>query len=116
MKNFSLWYNARYKNISISMSNNKITEEIVEKIGKLARVDMSKDQVSRITDSFGPIMEMIEQINSVELGDDVQRNFRLKNVMREDIIREDTSENRDAILEEFPKTQKDYLQTKKILG
>ena len=94
----------------------KITKEIVVKIGNLARVDMENNQVDRITESFSPIMEMIDEVNSVDLGENIQRNFRLKNIMREDKIREDTSVNRDAILEQFPKKQNDYLRTKKILG
>lgn len=96
--------------------SNKITKEIIEKIGTLARIDMDDAQKDRITESFTPIMEMIDQVNSVDLGTDVKRNFHLKNVMREDILRADTSENRDAILAEFPKKQNDYLRTKKILG
>ena len=93
----------------------KITKEIVEKIGNLARVGMSDEESQKIADSFDPIMEMIDEVNSVELDGDVKRNFRNVNTMREDELREDTSQNRDAILAEFPKKQDDYLRTKKIL-
>ena len=94
----------------------KITKEVVENISQLARVDIDDKQKDRIVESFGPIMEMIDQVNSVDLGDEVKRNFRLKNIMRDDEVREDTSENRDDIIAEFPEKQDDYLKTKKILG
>ncbi len=94
----------------------KITKEIILNISKLARIEMSEKEIEKITRSFDPIMEMIDQVNSVDLEEGVQRNFKLKNIMREDILKSYSSENKKEIIKEFPKLQNNYLKTKKILG
>ncbi len=93
----------------------KIRKEIVSDIAELARIKMSDAEKEKIASSFGPIMEMIDQIKEVELGEEVQRDFSLLNVMREDELREDSSENREEVMADFPEIKDDYLKTKKIL-
>lgn len=97
--------------------NSKITKKEVEDISKLARLDVSDEEKERIAQSFGPIMEMIDQVNSVEIGDEVRRNFRLKNITREDKIKEVSSSDSDKeeIIRSFPEKKDNYLKTKKIL-
>jgi len=93
----------------------KITKEVVSDIANLARIEMSETEREKIAKTFAPIMEMIDQVNEIELDDNIQRDFSLRNVMREDQLRDDTSENREEVLREFPETKDNYLKSKKIL-
>jgi aspartyl-tRNA(Asn)/glutamyl-tRNA(Gln) amidotransferase subunit C len=93
----------------------EITKKDIEDIAKLSRIEVSESEKDKMVESFGPIMEMIDQINSVEIGGEVQRNFRLKNITRKDEVRENSSENKKEIIKNFPETKDNYLKTKKIL-
>jgi aspartyl-tRNA(Asn)/glutamyl-tRNA(Gln) amidotransferase subunit C len=93
----------------------KITKENIREIATLSRVEVSLEEEEKMSEVFSPIMEMIETIDSVDLGDEVSRNFRLKNVTRGDEVREDSSENKKEIVENFPEVKDNYLKTKKIL-
>lgn len=95
--------------------SSKITKKDIEDIAKLSRIEVSESEKDKMVESFGPIMEMIDQINSVEIGKKIKRNFRLKNIIREDEVRENSSENKKEIIENFPETKDNYLKTKKIL-
>ena len=95
--------------------SSKITKKDIEDIAKLSRIEVSESEKDKMVESFGPIMEMIDQIDSVEIGEKVKRNFRLKNIVREDEVRENSSENKKEIIENFPETKDNYLKTKKIL-
>jgi aspartyl/glutamyl-tRNA(Asn/Gln) amidotransferase C subunit len=96
--------------------SSKITKKDIEDILKLSRIEVNEDEKEKIAKSFSPIMEMIDQINSVEISDKIERNFRLKNIVREDEVREYSSENKKEIIKNFPNIQDNYLKTKKILG
>lgn len=95
--------------------SSEITKKDIEDIAKLSRIEISEEQKEKMVSSFGPIMEMIDTIKTVDLSGEVQRSFRLKNITREDIVREDSSENRNKIMKNFPEMKDDYLKTKKIL-
>ena len=94
----------------------KITKKEIEDISQLARIEVSDEQKNRMMQSFEPIMEMIDQINSVEIKSEIQRSFRLKNITRKDEVQQSSSENKKEIIENFPEVKDNYLKTKKILG
>lgn len=93
----------------------EITKEIVEKTAALSKIKLTENEIEKITDSFGPIFEMIDTVNNVEITDDIQRNFTNTNTLREDKEDEKTNLNRNEVVGEFPDVQDDYLKTKKIL-
>ena len=90
--------------------------EEVKKFGKLARIKITDEEAKKYAREFADIMEMLDQINEVEISDEIVRDFRLKNIMRDDDI--DFDKNiRDKIVKEFPqKNEQDYLKTQKILN
>lgn len=76
----------------------QITRKEIDDIAKLSRIEVSEDEKIKMEKSFEPIMEMIKKINSVEVGEEVQRNFRLKNITREDVVRENSSKSAPQIM------------------
>ena len=82
----------------------------------MARIKITDEEAKKYAREFADIMEMLDQINEVEISDEIVRDFRLKNIMRDDDI--DFDKNiRDKIVKEFPqKNEQDYLKTQKILN
>ncbi len=93
----------------------KINIEIVKKISNLARIELNDRELEKITNSFGPISQMIDQVNEVNLEGEIKRNFRLKNIMREDFVLNDDESKKSEIISLFPDRQDNFLKTKKIL-
>jgi len=95
----------------------KISIQQVEKLSELSRIKLTDQEKENISETSGPILEMIDSILEVEIDEkDIKRDYRRINVMRDDIIEEDrASKNRDNVLKEFPQKQDNYLKTKKIL-
>ncbi len=94
----------------------KISIQQVEKLSELARIKLTDQEKENISETSGPILEMIDSILEVEIDEkDIKRDYRKINVMRDDIIEDRASKNRDNVLKEFPQKQDNYLKTKKIL-
>lgn len=86
------------------------------KFAKLARIKISDQEAEQYTSEFLDIMKMLDQINEVKISDEVVRDFRLKNIMREDEIDFD-QDIRDRVVNEFPeKNDDEYLKVQKILN
>lgn len=72
------------------MEKKKLTMQEVEHVAKLARIELSSEEKSKFQEHLGEILTYIDQINEVET-DDVEPTWQvtgLKNVMREDKIRQ----------------------------
>jgi len=94
----------------------KISIQQVEKLSELSRIKLTDQEKENISETSGPILEMIDSILEVEIDEkDIKRDYRKINVMRDDIIEDRASKNRDNVLKEFPQKQDNYLKTKKIL-
>lgn len=84
-------------------------------LASLARIELSEEEIAAFPDQFADILKFIDQIKGVDVSDVQARDFTLTNVMREDENPHEAGENREAILEEMPATENDYLKVKKIL-
>jgi aspartyl-tRNA(Asn)/glutamyl-tRNA(Gln) amidotransferase subunit C len=85
----------------------------VENLARLARLDLPKEEKAKILIDIGGILKYVKQIEEVETKD-VKSDYELYNVWRED-TEEKADFSRDAILEQFPDSQDDFLKVKKIL-
>lgn len=95
--------------------------EDVKKLTNLARIDMSDEEMTEIAKDFDSILAYISQVqdgaklgNIESLHDDVN-NYPVRNVMREDIVKNKEGEYTDKILAEAPDTENGYLKVKLIL-
>ncbi|MBI2464796.1 Asp-tRNA(Asn)/Glu-tRNA(Gln) amidotransferase subunit GatC [Candidatus Shapirobacteria bacterium] len=80
------------------MSSTTITDDIISKVAKLARVQLTEEEIHTFTSQLSPVMEHIDSLNSLNT-DAVEPTFQvtnLKNVFREDVILDSLSQ-KDAI-------------------
>jgi len=92
-----------------------ITQETVEHVAKLARLELTPDEIQRYTQDLGKILSLVEQLNEVDLsqievGMDVNTptNFREDKPVREF--------NREALMKNAPHEEDGFFRVPKILG
>ncbi len=104
----------------------KIEKKDVEKLAALARITIPENEIEKVRKDMEVILAYVSQINeandlaaagdsSAELSPRQQHNFGVKNVMREDGEPHETGKFTDALLAAAPKTQKGYIEVKKIM-
>lgn len=70
------------------MSSTTITDDVISKVAKLARVSLTSEEVHTFTSQLSPVMEHIDSLNNLNT-DNVEPTFQvtnLKNVFRTDEI------------------------------
>ena len=93
-----------------------ISEKDVEKVAKLARLEITQDEKKKYTQQLGSILEFVEKLNEVDT-DGVEPTAQvtgLSNVYREDAV--SRPENRDKLLSNAPQTENGYIKVKAVLG
>ncbi|MFA6257381.1 MAG: Asp-tRNA(Asn)/Glu-tRNA(Gln) amidotransferase subunit GatC [Candidatus Paceibacterota bacterium] len=90
-----------------------MTIDDVENLAELAKIELSLDEKQAILKDMGGILEYVQTIEKVEVGD-VVVEYEQKNIWREDKVvpREFSSE---LLVEQFPDSQEGFLKVKKIL-
>ena len=88
----------------------------IEKLAKLARIELTEEEKKTYLKDMSAILGYVDQLKEVVAKTGEERKVGgLRNVMRLDEIKENVRENAETIIAEFPKKQKNYLKTKKIL-
>ena len=92
-----------------------ITPETVEHVAKLARLELTPDEVTRYTQDLGKILTLVEQLNELDLSQvDVElqvneaTNFRADQSLREF--------TRDELLANAPHAEDGFFRVPKILS
>ncbi len=94
----------------------KVNNELVKKISFLARIELTEEELENISNSLRGIVSMVEQVNEeegIDYNNKIERDFSLKNLMRNDEVVEST--NIDDLINSFPEKEGRYLKTKKII-
>ena len=93
--------------------------EDVKKLAMLARVDMGEEEMAGIAKDFDSILAYVGQVQQAVKTDVVEdkkpEDYRLHNIMREDVVTNNRGEYTDKILEEMPDTEAGFLKVKQIL-
>lgn len=94
--------------------------EDVKKLADLARIDMSNEELEGIAKDFDSILAYVGQVQEVpKQGDESSlqdsTNYKLHNVMREDIVTNKEGEYTDKITSESPETENGFIKVKQIL-
>ena len=92
----------------------KITSEEVKKFAELSRIKISDEDAERFSKDFDDIIPFISQISEMEVSENIVRDFKNVNTLREDDIVE--TNNQKEIILEMPDTKDNYLKVKKILN
>jgi len=88
----------------------------IEKLAKLARIELTEEEKQTYLKDLGAILNYVDQIKTVVAGVGEERNVgELRNVMRADQGENISGVNTEAIVQEFPTKQGNYLKVKKIL-
>ncbi len=95
----------------------KLTREEVLKLARLARLDLSEDEVAQFQVQLSEILQYVEQLQSVDISglEPTNQVTGLTNVMRKDTIR-DYGYKARKLLENVPAVQDDMIKVKRMIG
>ncbi len=91
-----------------------ITTEEILYLADLARIELNEDEAKKMVKEVGSILAYVGQIKEVS-GDAKQSVPKLHNVMREDVVTNKPGEYSEALLQNAPFREGNYLKVKKIL-
>ena len=92
----------------------QFTEEELDNLSKLARIDITKEEKPKMLADMQAIIAYVSEINQVS-GEIIRGDETLYNVVREDIITNETGSNTEAILANAPKVKDGYVEVEQVL-
>lgn len=95
----------------------KLTREDVLKLARLARLDLTEEEVEEFRDELSEILQYVEQLQSVDVDGLKPTNqvTGLTDVTRPDEIR-DYGYKVEKLLENVPAIKDNQIQVKRMLG
>ncbi|MES2216749.1 MAG: Asp-tRNA(Asn)/Glu-tRNA(Gln) amidotransferase subunit GatC [Patescibacteria group bacterium] len=94
-----------------------ITSQEIENLAKLSRIKLTEVDKASFVKEFDSILGYIDQLKKVEVSMDAEaRVGAVKNVMRPDVAEDSTAEEREALLNEAPHREGDFIAVKKIIA
>jgi aspartyl-tRNA(Asn)/glutamyl-tRNA(Gln) amidotransferase subunit C len=102
---------------------NKITKEEVEKVAKLARINITDSEKEKYSKELSSILGYVEKLNELDTEKvaETSQVTGLTNVYREDNATDewktdkDVMENTEKLLANAPEVKDNYIKVKKIL-
>jgi aspartyl-tRNA(Asn)/glutamyl-tRNA(Gln) amidotransferase subunit C len=91
-----------------------IIKDEIKKLADLARIDVSDEEVEGLTSQIDSILDYVGQIQN-STGDAKAEVPKLRNVMRDDVVTNNTDEYTEKLLNNAPSREGRYLKVKKIL-
>lgn len=93
----------------------RIGEEEVRRVARLARLELSEDEVQRFTRQLGDILEAAARLEELDVSgvDPTFYPLPLQNVMRPDEVR--PSLPREKVLQNAPDREQDMFRVPRIL-
>ncbi len=94
----------------------RISAEVVVKVSRLARLDVTPDEVQRITTQMAGMLEHFADIDGLDLSgiEPMTQPFPLSNVFREDVV--DTGLDREEVLANAPAAEAGRFRVPPIVG
>ncbi len=91
----------------------EITKELVEKLAKLARLELAPTEIEKFTTDLSNILAHVKELESVDTKNvtPMTGGTMLKNVMREDVREAENEDEKKNIIDAFPDKQGGYLKT-----
>lgn len=91
-----------------------MTHEEIQKLGFLARIEVSNEEAERFALDMQNILNFLKQLETVDVSD-TSPVHRLKNVVREDEHPYEKGEFTSDLLQEAPAVQDGFIKVNKIL-
>ncbi len=94
----------------------KLSREDILKIAKLAKLELSEEQIEKFQVELGEILEYVEKLQSVNTDNLIPTNqvTGLTNVWREDVVI-DYGYDASKLLENVPEKEGDLIKVKRII-
>jgi aspartyl-tRNA(Asn)/glutamyl-tRNA(Gln) amidotransferase subunit C len=95
----------------------KLTREEVLKLARLARLDLSDEEVEQFQEQLSEILQYVDQLQSVDISglEPTNQVTGLTNVMRDDAER-DYGYKARKLLENVPHVQDNMIKVKRMIG
>lgn len=95
----------------------KLTREDVLKLARLARLQLSEDEIEEFSQELTAILQYVEQLQSVDVDglEPTNQVTGLTNVTRPDEVR-DYGYKVEKLLENVPAVKDNQIQVKRMLG
>ncbi|MFT5036529.1 MAG: aspartyl-tRNA(Asn)/glutamyl-tRNA(Gln) amidotransferase subunit C [Candidatus Azotimanducaceae bacterium] len=94
-----------------------MTKEEILHLGTLARIKLTDNEVVKLQEEITSILGYVSSIDAVvKDGALIKEVGPVHNVFREDVISNEPNEYTEAILNEMPDRDGQYLRVKKILN
>ena len=94
----------------------RISAEVVVKVSRLARLDVTPDEVQRITTQMAGVLEHFADIDALDLSgiEPMTQPYPLSNVFREDVVV--TGLDREEVLANAPAAEDGRFRVPPIVG
>jgi len=95
-----------------------ISKKEVEHVAKLARLGLTGKEIEKMQKELTLILDYFDLLKELDVSQvrPTSHSILLENVDREDIIKEESSETVNKILEQAPVKEKGHIRVKGILG
>jgi aspartyl-tRNA(Asn)/glutamyl-tRNA(Gln) amidotransferase subunit C len=95
----------------------KLTRDDVLKLARLARLDLTDDEIEEFSGELSEILQYVEQLSTVDVKglEPTNQVTGLTNVMRDDEVKDYGYEAAD-LLKNVPQTKDDLIKVKRMLG
>jgi len=92
----------------------KISKEEVEKIGKLARIDLKDNEKEKFRKELSSVLEFVSQLQELDTKkvEPISQVTGLDNILEDDEIKE--SFNREDLLKNVPERERSFIKVKKV--
>ena len=91
-----------------------ISKEDIQNLANLARIEISETEAENLVPEIDSILGYVGQIKDA-VGNSERVIPKLINVMRDDVVSNSPNEYKEALLNNAPAREGDYLKVKKIL-
>lgn len=93
-----------------------LSTDDVAKLGKLARIELSDDELQRLAPQLDVILESVARVSELDTSDvpPTSHALPLSNVFREDVVR--PSLTADEALDQAPAAEDQRFRVPRILG
>jgi aspartyl/glutamyl-tRNA(Asn/Gln) amidotransferase C subunit len=92
----------------------QFTEKDLDTLSALARIKVSDEEKKKMLEDMQSILGYISEINSVS-GDIKRTQADVRNVLRDDVVTNETGSNTQAILDEAPGRVGDYVKVAQVM-
>jgi len=91
-----------------------ISNDEVKRLASLARIELTEKETETFAKDMGAILTYVDAVKAVSGAEIEDKGINLKNVLRDDVVREDKSYT-EAILKNAPNKSGEYIAVKKII-